>query len=62
MKSTYISEKNNTVRSPFTQVENKARRGKQFLLLYGKDPGSMLRAANAIVKKAPGLMKRHDTA
>ena len=61
LKSTYINETNDTVRSPFTRVEAKARRGKQFLQLYGADPEIMLRAAHATVKKAPGLMKGHDT-
>ena len=42
-------------------MENKACWGKQFLQLYGKDPDSILQAAQAIVKKAPGLMKGHDT-
>ena len=60
LKSTYISQKNNTVHSTFTRVENKAPWGKRFLQLYGKDPKSMLRVAKAIVKKVPGLMKGHD--
>ena len=62
LKSTYINETNDTMRSPFTRVENKARWWKQFLQLYGKDPESMLRAAKAVVKKALGPMKGHDTA
>ena len=62
LKCTYISEKNNTARSPFTRVDNKARWGKQSLQLYGKDPESMLRASKAIVKKVPGLMKGYDIA
>ena len=61
LKSTYISEKDNTVCSPFTRVDSKARWGKPFLQLYGKDPESMLCAAKATVKKAPGLMEGHDT-
>ena len=60
LKSTYISEKDNTVCSPFTRVDSKARWGKPFLQLYGKDPESMLCAAKATVKKVTGLMEGHD--
>ena len=41
-------------------MENKACWVEQFLQLYGKDPASMLCAAKATVKKAPGLMKGYD--